>query len=325
MNPEEFEQLLEAASGELKPLDKVMSESLDTDIDLVHRVSEHIFAGGKRLRAIVALLSMKECGVDDEQRYRIAASIELIHCATLLHDDVVDDSWMRRNRETANKLFGNSASVLVGDYLYAKASQICAGTEAVEFIKRFADATRRLAEGEVLQLINLSKPAYDEKRYFEVIGRKTASLFELAALSGPLLSGRSELQDQFREFGWNLGMAFQIIDDSLDYGGETEQTGKRIGKDLEEKKMTLPMIYGLETLDLKMREAILGALREDTLSEQQVERLYEISSMPGTLQRVRSKAEEHAMVARRSLLDLPSSSSRDMLVDLAGASVFRAH
>jgi len=325
MDSSEFERLLAVASEELGALQQVMSDSLDTDIELIREVSGHIFAGGKRLRAIVALLSMKECGVPDEMRFRIAASIEMIHCATLLHDDVVDDSMTRRHRDTAKKIFGNSASVLVGDYLYAKASQICARAEQTELTKCFADATRSLAEGEVIQLVKLTEPSYDEKGYFDVIGRKTASLFRLAALSGPLLGGDSSLRDPYATYGWNLGLSFQVIDDALDYAGDAEKTGKKVGKDLEEKKVTLPMIYGMETLEPESRDALREAMSAGEISDSQQATLFEVSSMPGTLQRVRGKAEDLAMRAKRSLLDLPSSREKDLLVDLAGTSVFRSH
>ncbi len=324
MSATEFERLLALTADGVQSLQEVMVRILETDIDLVRDVCDHIFAGGKRLRAVVAMLSMSECRVDEELCHRIAAAIEFIHSATLLHDDVVDDAWVRRHRKTANRLFGNSSAVLVGDFLYSRASQICAETENTGLIRCFADTTNNLAKGEVIQLINTRDPSYEEKRYFEVIERKTANLFRLAALSGPLLSGRDDLVGPFGVFGWNLGMSFQIIDDCLDYAGDPEVTGKKIGKDLDESKITLPMIYGLETLDPQRRARILAALRQDGVDQESREELFELSAMPGTIQRVQGKAEEHAMVAKRSLLNLGGSRERDLLVDLAGASVFRA-
>lgn len=319
----EFERLLGTVADDVRALQDVMIGLLETDIALVHEVFEHIFAGGKRLRAVVAILSMGECGVGGETRDRVAAAVEFIHTAALLHDDVVDDSWMRRHRKTANKVFGNSAAVLVGDFLYSRASQICAETRNTGLIKCFADSTNNLAIGEVIQLANTRDPSYEERRYFEVIDRKTANLFRLAALSGPLLSGRDDLAEPFSVFGWNLGMSFQIVDDCLDYAGDPEVIGKKIGKDLEENKITLPMIYGLETLTPARREEMLASLRGGGIDERCRDELFEVSSMPGTIQRVRGKAEEHAMVAKRSLLGLDRSRNRDLLVDLAGASVFR--
>lgn len=323
MSATEFERLLGLTADGVEALQEVMVEILETDIDLVREVCAHIFAGGKRLRAVVAMLSMAECRVEEDLCHRIAAAIEFIHSATLLHDDVVDDAWVRRHRKTANRLFGNSSAVLVGDFLYSRASQICAETENTGLIRCFADTTNNLAKGEVIQLINIRDPSYEENRYFEVIERKTANLFRLAALSGPLLSGRDDLVEPFGVFGWNLGMSFQIIDDCLDYVGDPGVTGKKIGKDLDESKITLPMIYGLETLDPGRRARILAALRQDGVDQESREELFELSAMPGTIQRVQGKAEEHAMVAKRSLLNLGSSRERDLLVDLAGASVFR--
>ncbi len=322
MDSERFEELLASEAEEVRILQEFMQRSLKTDIELIYEVSRHIFAGGKRLRALIALLSMRNAGVEKNVRFQVAAAIEFIHCATLLHDDVVDNSEMRRHRETANKVFGNPASVLVGDFLYSRASQICAATGNASLVNHFADATNLLAEGEVIQLVNLKSLSHGEQRYFEVIGRKTASLFQLAAISGPVLAG-SGAEGMFGSYGWNLGISFQIIDDALDYDGSPEATGKKIGKDLEERKVTLPLIYGLETLPADRRNSLLLALQEGRIDDDQRKELFEISSMSATIQRVRSKAEEHAMIARRSLFELEETLDRDVLIGLAGASVYR--
>jgi len=228
-------------------VDRVLREQLSSDVYLIRQVAEYIIGGGgKRLRPALLLLAAGACGYRGTEHHKLAAVVEMIHTATLLHDDVVDESQLRRGHATANAAFGNAAAVLVGDFLYSRAFQLMVSVDRMPVLSILADATNVIAEGEVLQLMNAGNAAVDEASYFSVIERKTAKLFEAAARLGAVLGGADATrEDAFRRYGMHLGTAFQIMDDVLDYSGDTGVIGKNLGDDLAEGKMTLPLIRAL--------------------------------------------------------------------------------
>ncbi|MBS0325906.1 MAG: polyprenyl synthetase family protein [Proteobacteria bacterium] len=228
-------------------VDEVLRDSLRSDVALIHTIADYIIgSGGKRLRPALLLLAARACGYSGRDHRVLAAVIEMIHTATLLHDDVVDESDLRRGHATANAAFGNAASVLVGDFLYSRAFQLMVGTGSIRVLEIVADATNRIAEGEVMQLMNTGDAALDERAYLDVIERKTATLFEAAARIGAVLGGAPrEREDALARYGRHLGIAFQIMDDVLDYSGDAGAIGKNVGDDLAEGKMTLPLIRAL--------------------------------------------------------------------------------
>lgn len=230
---------------DLDKVNVVINQAVKSDVALISQIGTYIIsAGGKRLRPIITILAGKAVGYDDEKLYSLAAMVEFIHTSTLLHDDVVDESDLRRGRETANNLFGNAAAVLVGDFLYTRAFQLMVASGSMKILEVMADATNIIAEGEVMQLMNIGNTDITEKQYIQVIQYKTAKLFEAAAQVGAILGGANPAQEQaLKDYGMYVGTAFQIIDDVLDYSGETEEIGKNVGDDLAEGKPTLPLIY----------------------------------------------------------------------------------
>ena len=237
-----FQQNLEA---DLSRVNVVINRAVQSDVALISQIGTYIIGSvGKRLRPILTILSGKCLGYDDEKLYSLAAMVEFIHTSTLLHDDVVDESELRRGRKTANNLFGNAAAVLVGDFLYTRAFQLMVGSGSLKILEVMADATNIIAEGEVMQLMNIGNIDITEAQYLQVIQYKTAKLFEAAAQVGAILAGASAEQEAaLRDYGMYVGTAFQIIDDVLDYSGDPEQIGKNVGDDLAEGKPTLPLIY----------------------------------------------------------------------------------
>src|SRR5881409_809105 len=228
-------------------VDAMIRRRLESDVVLVRQIAEYIIAGGgKRLRPALVFLAAGATGYRGEHHVELAAVVEFIHTATLLHDDVVDESAMRRGRPTANAEFGNSASVLVGDFLYSRAFQMMVGINRMRVLEVLSDATNVIAEGEVLQLLNCRNPDVDEARYLDVVRRKTAKLFEAAMRLGAVLAGADgPLEDALADYGTHLGTAFQLIDDVLDYSGDAAVIGKNLGDDLAEGKATLPLIRAM--------------------------------------------------------------------------------
>ncbi len=241
-------RFLESVIGaDMAEVDNVLRESLASDVALIRQIAEYmISSGGKRLRPSLLLLAAGACGYRGRDHYTLAAVIEMIHTATLLHDDVVDESKLRRGHATANAAFGNAASVLVGDFLYSRAFQLMVSVDRMRVLAILADTTNVIAEGEVLQLMNAGNAALDERAYFDVIERKTAKLFEAAARLGAVLGNADPArEDALGRYGMHLGSAFQIMDDVLDYSGNADVIGKSLGDDLAEGKMTLPLIRAL--------------------------------------------------------------------------------
>ena len=311
---------LALVAEDLARVDALIGRRLDSDVALVRQVAEYLVAaGGKRLRPALLLLACGALGYRGEKRLELAAVIEFIHTATLLHDDVVDASDLRRGRTTANAAFGNAAAVLVGDYLYSRAFQMMVELDDMRVMQVLAEATNTIAAGEVMQLMGSHDPEVDEARYLEVIRRKTAKLFEAAARLAAVLSANEKLEPRLAEYGRHVGTAFQLVDDVLDYSGEL---GKSLGDDLAEGKPTLPLIYtmrrGTPAQAALVREAIREGGRDD------FERVLEAIRACGALDYARAAAQREVDVASEALAPLPASEFKRSLLELASFSVTRS-
>ncbi len=318
---------LSPVAADMKRVDEVIRARLGSDVALVRQVAEHIVAGGgKRLRPALVLLSAGAAGYPGatgaERHFDMAAVIEFIHTATLLHDDVVDASDRRRGRTTANAQFGNAAAVLVGDFLYSRAFQMMLGADSMRVMRVLADATNMIAEGEVLQLMNCHDPEVDEGRYLEVIRRKTAKLFEAAARLGAVLANAPpSVENGLAEYGMRLGTAFQLIDDVLDYSGDAAAIGKSLGDDLAEGKPTLPLIRAMASGSAADSEAVRRAIVDG--GRDAFPRVLEAVRATGALDYARAVAVREAEAARHALQALSASIYRDSLLELASFSVVR--
>jgi octaprenyl-diphosphate synthase len=314
-------------AADMQRVDEVIRARLGSDVVLVRQVAEHIIAGGgKRLRPALVLLSAGAAGYPGNapggQHLEMAAVVEFIHTATLLHDDVVDGSNLRRGRSTANAEFGNAASVLVGDFLYSRAFQMMLGANSMRVMQVLADATNMIAEGEVLQLMNCHDPQVDEGRYLEVIRRKTAKLFEAAARLGAVLANASPSMEQgLAEYGMRLGTAFQLIDDVLDYSGDAAAIGKTLGDDLAEGKPTLPLIRAMASGSAADCDAVRRAIIDG--GRDAFPRVLQAVRASGALQYARAVAVREAEAARQALRGLAASDYKDSLLELASFSVVR--
>lgn len=307
----------------MRAVDRVIRTRMHSDVVLIRQVAEYIIAaGGKRLRPVLTLLSGRALGHCGEQLHELAAMIEFIHTATLLHDDVVDESALRRGHETANVLFGNAASVLVGDFLYTRAFEMMIAAGNMEILAVMAEATNLIAEGEVLQLRNIGNIDVTEEEYLRVIRYKTAKLFEASARVGALSSGASAEQVQaITEYGMCLGTAFQIIDDVLDYSGDASSIGKTLGDDLAEGKPTLPLIYTMKNGNSEASATVREAL--EYASRDRFQDVLAAVQSCGALYYARSEAIKIAEEAVTALVPIPESKSRQALVELARFSVDR--
>jgi octaprenyl-diphosphate synthase len=320
-------------AADMAGVDTVIRSRLDSDVALVRQVAEYIVhAGGKRLRPALTLLTAATVGgAAVPGRLELAAVIEFIHTATLLHDDVVDESELRRGRETANALFGNAASVLVGDFLYSRAFQMMVDIGSLPIMRVMADATNTIAEGEVLQLINIGDADITEDAYFRVVRYKTAKLFEAACRVGAMLAGASDASAEcYAQYGMHLGVAFQLIDDVLDYSGHIDETGKNIGDDLAEGKPTLPLIHAMRVGSTAHVAAVRKALVERSLEG--LPTVLAAIEATDALAYTRAAARAEANLAVACLLAAPSlptstpppASARDSLLQLADFAVERA-
>ena len=327
-----LEDIRALVAGDLTAVDGVIRKRLASSVPLVSQVAEHIVAGGgKRLRPLIVLLSAHAAAagrpVTGNRHHDAAAFIEFIHTATLLQDDVVDHSSMRRGRETANSLFGNEASVLVGDFVYSRAFQMMAAIGDARVMEIMADATNVIAEGEVLQLMNAQDPDTTEERYLEVIYRKTAQLFEAGAQVAALLCGGSvDAQRSLAAYGKHLGTAYQLIDDVLDYRSDPGMRGKNLGEDLAEGKMTLPLIHALRHATGPERELIRSAIThagEGGQREGDLARIIAAIDASDGIDYARTRAEAESSAAREALRSVPPSHYRDALGDLAQIAVTR--
>ena len=316
---------LDPVAADMRQVDDVIAARLSSDVPLVRQVAEYIVSGGgKRLRPAVLLLAAGASGYAGAARFELAAVVEFIHTATLLHDDVVDESGLRRGRRTANAAFGNAASVLVGDFLYSRAFQMMVRVNDMRIMQVLAEATNTIAEGEVLQLMNCHDPDVDEARYLTVIRRKTAKLFEASARLGGILGGVTpEIEQGLADYGAHIGTAFQLTDDVLDYSGDVEEIGKSLGDDLAEGKPTLPLIRAMAVatpqLAQLVRQAIIGGGRGEF---QQV-----LTAIRATdaLAYARQAACRERDAACCAIEVLERSTYRDSLLELAAFSVARRY
>ncbi|MBC3873252.1 octaprenyl diphosphate synthase [Undibacterium flavidum] len=310
---------------EMDAVNLVIRQQLHSDVALVSQISEYIInAGGKRIRPVLVLLMANAYGYQGKYHYDLAAIVEFIHTATLLHDDVVDESSMRRGRQTANALFGNAASVLVGDFLYSRAFQMMVSINSMQIMQILADATNVIAEGEVLQLLNMHDPDVTEERYLEVIRCKTAKLFEAAAEIGALISGATPTQIAAAgEYGRSLGTAFQLIDDVLDYSGKAEEIGKNVGDDLREGKPTLPLIYLMKNGNPAEQALVKACIEEG--DESKFDAILSAITQSGALAYTKAEADKAAARAAQAIEELAPSPFKQALMDLAFLAVNRNH
>ena len=320
----EFSSIRELIADDLKATDALILDRLSSDVVLINQVGHYIVnSGGKRLRPMIVLLAARALGYTGDRHIDLAAIIEFIHTATLLHDDVVDDSDQRRSRDTANAVWGNAASVLVGDFLYSRSFEMMVAVDEMRIMEVLSHATNRIAEGEVLQLLNCNDPDTDENRYREVILRKTATLFEAGARLGSIISDSgAETEAALAAYGLHLGMAFQMIDDALDYGSSNEDIGKNLGDDLAEGKPTLPLIRAIELSDSATRE-MLRAVIEKGGTDRIDEVVAAIESTDAIAYTVRLATDEAAR-AKEALESLPESAFRSALAAVADFSVSRS-
>lgn len=310
-------------AGDMAEVDRVITTRLGTEVPLVGQVCRYIIsAGGKRLRPALLLLICGALGYQKDHRHVLAAVVEFIHTATLLHDDVVDESTLRRGRDTANQLFGNAASVLVGDFLYSRAFQMMVEVGQMRVMEVLSEATNVIAEGEVLQLMNMHDASLNEEGYLRVIRSKTAKLFEASARLAPLLAGSSaQLEDACARYGQALGTAFQVIDDVLDYEGDADTLGKNLGDDLREGKVTLPVIFALKRTQGAEHALLINAIEHangDNLPE-----VLAIIRTSGAIEAARAAAWQEAQRAVDAALELPPNAHRDALVQLAQTLQYR--
>ena len=323
--PVALEQLQKLLAADMQAVDQVIRDRLHSDVILVKQVAEYIIGGGgKRLRPALVLLSAGALGYRGTTHHTLAAVVEFIHTATLLHDDVVDESALRRGQPTANTLFGNAASVLVGDFVYSRAFQMMVSAGDMRVLEVLADATNVIAEGEVLQLMNCRNADIDEESYLQVIRYKTAKLFEAAGRLGAILAGASaETERALATYGSHLGTAFQLIDDVLDYSGEAGVIGKNIGDDLAEGKPTLPLIYAMRKGTADQAALVRRAVSTEGLAE--LEGVLAAIRGSGALEYTQRQAQAEADAARDALSAIPASQYRDSLIQLASFAVTRSH
>ncbi len=298
-------------------VDQVIRTRLRSEVLLINQVGEYIInSGGKRLRPALVVLSAEAFGYRGTHHHDLAAVVEFIHTATLLHDDVVDDSALRRGRETANALFGNSASVLVGDFLYSRAFQMMVEVGQMRVMQTLADATNTIAEGEVLQLLNCHDADVDTANYMRVIHCKTAKLFEAAMRLGAILAGASSADEEAAaKYGMHLGTAFQLVDDVLDYSADEAQTGKHLGDDLAEGKPTLPLIYAMQHGTPEQAAVVRGAIEQGDVGK--FAEVLEIIHATGALDYTRQQALREAELASTAIAALAESKYRQCLLELA--------
>jgi octaprenyl-diphosphate synthase len=314
----------ELMAADMRLVDGVIQRRLASDVVMINQIAHYIIsAGGKRIRPMLVLLFSRALGFAGPERHELAATVEFIHTATLLHDDVVDESALRRGRQTANALFGNAASVLVGDFVYSRAFQMMVSVNRMRVLEVLADATNVIAEGEVLQLMNMHDPDLAVEDYLRVIRFKTAKLFEASARLGAVLAEvGTQIEESCAEYGRALGTAFQLVDDLLDYEGATAQLGKNVGDDLREGKPTLPLLIAMERGSAPERTLIRHAIEHGEIAR--LSEIVEIVRHTGAISATRDAARAEADKAMRCLEMLQPSEHRQALVDLCVRSVERS-
>jgi octaprenyl-diphosphate synthase len=319
----ELPSLYSLIADDMKAVDAVIRQRLHSDVVLVRQIAEYIVSGGgKRMRPALVLMAAKAMGYQGDKHHELAAVVEFIHTATLLHDDVVDESALRRGRETANALFGNAASVLVGDFLYSRAFQMMVGVGSMRVQEVLADATNVIAEGEVLQLMNCHNADTEVEDYLQVIRFKTAKLFQAAARLGAILGGATPaVEDGLARYGMHLGTAFQLVDDILDYSGEEAEIGKNLGDDLAEGKPTLPLIHVLKHGTPEQAACVRRAIEEG--GREMFPQVLAAVKASGALEAARSHAQAEAKIAVEAIAQLPASIYKNALIELPTFSVIR--
>jgi len=318
-----LDEIRSLISADLEAVDAEIRKELASDVVLINQLGHYIInSGGKRLRPMLVLLAARAMGYAGPHHIGLAAVVEFIHTSTLLHDDVVDASDMRRGKDSANAIWGNEASVLVGDFLYSRAFQMMVRADNMRIQRVFAEATNRIAEGEVLQLLNVHDPDTDEARYFDVIERKTARLFEAGMEIGGILAEATDDElAALREYGLQLGTAFQLIDDVLDYDGSEQEFGKHVGDDLAEGKPTLPLIFAMREGNAEQQQLIRDAIENGGL-ENMDDVLVAVRNT-GALDYTREKADAAATAAQRALASLPQNNFTRALHSITGLTVHR--
>ena len=319
----DIEELRRLVLEDSQAVDRLIRARLYSDVVLINQLSHYIIAGGgKRLRPLLALLSAKAAGYEGTRHVDVAVIVELIHTATLLHDDVVDASKLRRGRETANLVWGNEATVLVGDFLYSRAFQMMVDLENIRVLEILADATNTIAEGEVMQLVSCRDPETTEERYLTTIHNKTAKLFEAAAMLGAVVAGRNgEFENAMGAYGRHIGTAFQLVDDALDYSSSSEELGKNIGDDLAEGKPTLPLLYAMWHGTPAQAALVRSAIERGGL-----DRINEIQAAiesTGAITYTFGRAQAEAQKALAALMGIPKSPYRNALEVLVEFAVYR--
>ena len=318
-----LENIISPIQKDLESVNNVIRKSLSSDIPIINQISSHIIgSGGKRMRPILHLLISGMGGEINEVNHKIAAIIEFIHTATLLHDDVVDQSEKRRNIKTANALFGNAASVLVGDFIYSRSFQMMVGIDNMKIMKILSDTTNAISEGEVLQLLNNHNPDISEDQYFKVIQFKTAKLFEACgSLAGISNNNSSGVIDSYSRLGYHFGIIFQLVDDILDYSGDSRQIGKNLGNDLNEGKVTLPLIYAMKDSTDQQCKIIKEAIKVGDISK--LPDIIEIIKETRSISKVQIKSEDHFKNIKIILDEIPNNDFKEIILNLAEYSVCR--
>jgi octaprenyl-diphosphate synthase len=317
-----IEHIRSCISNDLLATDQLILSRLSSDVMLINQIGQHIIhSGGKRVRPLVLLLAARACGYQGTDHHTLAAVIEFIHTSTLLHDDVVDEADTRRGKATANANWGNAASVLVGDFLYSRSFQMMVEPGILRVLDIMAEATNTIAAGEVLQLLNCNDPDTDEARYREVIYRKTAKLFEAATRLGAVLAATPQWEEALATYGKELGNAYQLIDDVLDYTANEAELGKSLGKDLAEGKPTLPLIYALQRATPEEQQLIRTAIEHG--DDQNLTRITAIIQRTGAIEDTKAQALLASQAAVDALAILPDSEQKQALINLALLAVGR--
>jgi octaprenyl-diphosphate synthase len=321
----DFESIKRLTADEAKAVDSLIINQLSSDVLLINQMGHYIVNnGGKRLRPMLLLLAAKALGQINHNHLVLAAVIEFIHTATLLHDDVVDESDLRRGQQSANAVWGNAASVLVGDYLYSSAFEMMVRTNIMRVMEILSKTTTAIAEGEVLQLLNCNNPETTEEKYLEVISRKTAILFSAATRLAAVVSNtNSEVEEKLSQYGQHLGIAFQLIDDALDYKATKEELGKNLGDDLAEGKPTLPLIYAIKNSSQADANVIIDAIKNG--NREAFNEVYAIVKSSKAIEYTEQRANEEAQKAMAALAVLPDNEYKQALLALASFSVQRSY
>lgn len=322
MNPDAIQALV---ADDMAAVNAEIRQRLDSEVVLINQLSHYIIdSGGKRLRPLIVLLAARALGYTGKAHITLAAIIEFIHTATLLHDDVVDASEMRRGQSSANAVWGNEASVLVGDFLYSRAFEMMVEVGSLRIMEILACTTNTIAEGEVMQLLNCHDPDTTEERYIQVIRSKTAKLFEAASqLGAVLVQSPATLEQAMANYGMHLGTAFQLVDDALDYTQDSDTLGKNVGDDLAEGKPTLPLIHAMRHGDKTQRQLIRKAIENGGL--EQIDAVVSAIESTGSITYTARQAEDAAALAREAIAALPETSYKEALIALAHYSVHRDH